>query len=411
MHIALVGPISTDSIAPFLGEHGGRLPPGYVGAPLMGTLIGELLKRGYQVSAFTTSPGVQLGKNEWVIADGERFRIHYCGLRPHSFRPKHGHLGRASDVFSLERSSLRNAILSAAPDVVHAHWTYEFGLAAIETGLPHVITCHDAPHLVLKYMPNLYRLVRYWMARRCLARANVVTAVSPFLRTEVQPICPATIEVIPNPLPKAVFERDARLNGAAKSIHEPAVAMVMNGWGKLKNPEPALRAFHALRKRLPGAEMHLYGADFGPGERAEQWGRTAGITDGMRFFGKLPHLELLRNLKKADVLLHPSLLESCPMGVAEAMALGLPVVGGTKSGGLPWVVGEGGILVDVTKPQAMADALYRLLDDEGARDRAAREASGRARKLFAVETVADMYEVQYRLALSRQSALGDMRKA
>lgn len=399
MKIAIVGPIATESIATFLIGAVDQLPPGYGGAPLLGTLIGELLKRGHDVSAFTTSSGVPLGKHHWVTAEGERFRIHYCGLRPRAFRPNQGRFGRAADFFALERACLKNAMLSAAPEVIHAHWSYEFGLAALETGLPHVITCHDAPHVILKYMPNLYRLVRYWMARRCLAKARVVTAVSPYLRAEIQSYCAVPVEVIPNPLPDKVFIDDANNDASVNRISKPIIAMVINGWGKLKNPEPALLAFHILRGRIPDAELHLYGADFGPGQRAELWTKQKGITDGMKFFGSTPHEILLQSVKKAGVLLHSSLEESCPMGIAEAMALGLPVVGGATSGGVPWVVGDGGLMTDVTSPPAIADALYELLANADSRSQYAHAAANRARQTFSVKTVTDSYEAQYCLAL------------
>lgn len=403
MKIAIVGPIATESIAAFLSGTVDPLPPGYGGAPLLGTLIGELLKRGHEVSAFTTSSGVPLGKNHWVTAEGERFRIHYCGLRPRAFRPQQGRLGRAADFFALERACLKNAIFSVAPEVIHAHWSYEFGLAALATGLPHVITCHDAPHVVLKYMPNLYRLVRYWMARQCLAKARVVTAVSPYLQAEIQPYCSVPVAVIPNPLPDEVFTCDANNNESVNSIPKPIIAMVINGWGKRKNPEPALLAFRILRNRIPDAELHLYGADFGSGQRAELWATQKGIMEGMTFFGSTPHALLLQQVRKADVLLHSALEECCPMGIAEAMALGLPVVGGATSGGVPWVVGDGGLMADVTSPPAIADALYALLTNANSRRQYAHAAASRARQTFSVKTVADSYEAQYYRALERPS--------
>ena len=41
------------------------------------------------------------------------------------------------------------------PDVVHGHWTYEFALGAMDTGLPCGVTAHDSPYTIVKYFPNL----------------------------------------------------------------------------------------------------------------------------------------------------------------------------------------------------------------------------------------------------------------
>lgn len=398
MKIAIVGPIATENIAPYLHGNTANLPAGYKGAPLLATLIGELLKRGHEVSAFTTSAGVPLGANQTVVAKGRNFLIYYCGVRPHSFRPNNGRLGRALDFFALERECICKAILSESPDVVHGHWSYEFGLAAIKTGLPHVITAHDAPQVVLKYMPNPYRFVRYLMARRCLGAAKVVTAVSPYLAESITRYCKEPVTVVQNPLPNEIFSASS-----ARSILDvgggSVVAMVMNGWGKLKNPKPAMFAFQKLRKLIPQCELHIYGADFGEGEHAQLWAHKNGIADGMKFIGRLPHTELIKRIQSANVLLHPSLLEGCPMGIAEAMSLGLPIVGGRNSGGVPWVVGEGGLLVDVHSPQEITNALYKLMTIPEFNKQCSVAAAARARETFTVSTVVDMYETQYQRAL------------
>jgi glycosyltransferase involved in cell wall biosynthesis len=51
------------------------------------------------------------------------------------------------------------------------------------------------------------------------------------------------------------------------------------------------------------------------------------------------------------------------MVLVEAMAYGVPVVAGQASGAVPWVVEDGGLLVDVTSIEAIAQAVNRLLTD------------------------------------------------
>ena len=401
MHIAIVGPIATEHITPFLGRPSVGLPKGYAGAPLLSTLIAELLSRGHRVSAFTTSLGVPISRTRWVTIDAGQFQMHYIGLRPHAFRPKFGFVGRAVDLFSVERSALVAAIRQAAPDVVHGHWSYEFGLSAITSGIPHVVTCHDAPHAVLKFMPNLYRFVRYLMARHCLKNSKVITAVSPYLRDVMQPYCKTHVAVVPNPLPSFLFDHD-RLSGHRKVLKESSsrIAMVINGWGALKNAKPALLAFGLLKKqRLYDVEMHLFGADFGPGEAAEQWCRQQGLTKGLVFHGYTAHREMLSQLESMHFMIHPALEESCPMGIAEAMSLGLPIIGGEASGGVPWVIGDGGITTDVTSSQAIAAAVVELVTNKDVWQRCSAAALHRSQRTFSAYVVADLYEEQYRRAL------------
>lgn len=403
MHIAVAGPIATENITPFLTNSAEGLPKGYSGAPLLATLIGELLRRGHRVSAFTTSADMPVDRNQWIAAGDDQFSIHYIGQRPHSFRPRNGYFGRATDFFSVERAALVKAIRQANPDVVHGHWSYEFGLAAVESGKPHVVTCHDAPDVILKFTPNAYRFVRYLMGRQCLAKADVVTAVSPYLRDAVQKYCKANVAVVQNPLPDFLFRPEIDSPTPLQVEGEPRrrIAMVINGWGSHKNPEPALQAFGLLRTMgYLDLELHLYGADFGPGEVAEAWCRQNCLLDGVFFHGRTPHRELLAQLRTMHFMIHPALEESCPMGIAEAMSLGLPVIGGSRSGGVPWVIGDGGITTDVTSPQAIVEAVKSLLLDEVVWQKCSSAAVRRTREKFTATVVADLYEQEYLKALT-----------
>jgi glycosyltransferase involved in cell wall biosynthesis len=65
---------------------------------------------------------------------------------------------------------------------------------------------------------------------------------------------------------------------------------------------------------------------------------------------------------------------------------------------VPWVVGSGGILVDVTSPQAIAPALYKMLKNSDIYFQCARDASIRAKQIFSVEAIVDMYETEYQRA-------------
>lgn len=171
--------------------------------------------------------------------------------------------------------------------------------------------------------------------------------------------------------------------------------MVLNGWGSLKNPQPALRAFAALRKKIPAAELRVMGSDYGPGGKAETWAKAQGLTEGVHFMGSQPHPVLLGKLADSDLLLHPSREETFGMSIAEAMSLGVPVVGGQASGAVPWVIGQGGVVADVTSVNAIESALFGLLSDLPAYQRHAQAARRRALENFTATQVTDAYEANY----------------
>lgn len=397
MRIGIAGPISTESIAQLLDGDVQGLPRGYVGAPLFGNLISALLARGHTIVAYTTSS--DMPPATCVRAGGERFKITYCSARAHTFRFSGGSWGRAVDAFARERALLSQAMGEDDLDLVHAHWSYEFALAAIESGLPNIITCHDAPQVVLRYSPDLYRLVRYLMARRVLNRARNLTAVSPYLQQKLESYSSVPIEIVPNPLPTSLSNRVETTRQYDPT--RPRIAMVLNGWGKRKNPGPALRAFEAVRRIFPAAELNIMGCDYGPGGRAESWARTQGLAQGVHFLGQLPYSVLLAQLAESDLLLHPALEETFGMSIAEAMSLGVPVVGGQASGAVPWVIGEAGRLVDVRSPEAIAQATLDLLKDGQALIALGEQAKSNTLKRFSPDAVAAAYEGQYRQTVGR----------
>ena len=102
-------------------------------------------------------------------------------------------------------------------------------------------------------------------------------------------------------------------------------------------------------------------------------------------------------LQAADVFVLTSRWEARALVVQEAMAAGLPVVA-TRTGGLPGLIGEAGLLVPVGDSRAVADAVDRLLDDEGLRRRLSSEARARAATWASAEDEARRWVARYTAA-------------
>lgn len=402
MKIAMMGPISTASIAAYLAEPPrADFPPGVSGAPFMGTLIGALLERGHEVAAITSGGYVATRHTRPLCLRGERFEFHCCPNRRHSVRLSHGRIGRILDFYGYERANMRQVLAQVRPDFVHAHWTYEYALAAIDSGLPHLVSAHDEPWVVLKLFRNAYRFGRYLMARQALARASALSAVSPALRTHLAKYTRTPIEAIPNPLnPK--FMDAGQVRAAPSEGEALRFISVQNGWNDLKNSSASLRAFALIRRTLPHATYHLFGEDYQQGGLAQQWADAKRLAEGVVFHGPTPHERLIEELKAATVMLHPSRWESCPMGIAEAMALGLPVVGGRDSGGVAWMIGEGGAVADINRPEEIAAAALRLAGDADFHAHSTQAAQLRVRE-FEPGAVAGRYEAAY-LRIMKQRA-------
>ena len=133
-------------------------------------------------------------------------------------------------------------------------------------------------------------------------------------------------------------------------------------------------ALPGVLREVPDAELVLTGA------LKEQFvpllGAAAGsLLSKIRFLGFLPHDDLPAVVASPDVAVVPSFYENIPARILESMSCGVPVVA-SSVGGIPEVVREGhnGLLVPPGRPDALAEALVRLLTDEAARRRMGDEA-------------------------------------
>ncbi len=88
----------------------------------------------------------------------------------------------------------------------------------------------------------------------------------------------------------------------------------------------------------------------------------------VRFFGFVPDRTLAILYRLAGVFVFPSLYEGFGLPPLEAMASGTPVITSNVSS-LPEVVGDAALLVDPLQPEAIADAMRRVLTDAELRKR------------------------------------------
>ena len=75
------------------------------------------------------------------------------------------------------------------------------------------------------------------------------------------------------------------------------------------------------------------------------------------------------------------------------MALGIPVIGGIKSGGVPFTLdyGKAGLLVDIRSPECVADAMIRLVKEPGLCSNLAMAARKYAQRNFHINRTINSY--------------------
>ena len=395
MKIGIAGPVSLEPLKPWLPKDF-ALPSVY-SFPLIGRLAAGLLTRGHEITLFAGSEALQ-----------ETLSLSHGPLSL-KITPRRARWA-AYDFYAKEVRFLTDAMRGSHCDIVHAHWSYEFAEAALKSGTPTLITAHDSPSLI----PSFYRWTRaylFWLFRSQLGRQVLnyspnLTCVSPYLKKAILPLLSKDreIQVIPNGVGTALFKMGEERLALLSVSYPPCVVTCLEGFTSRKNPISALLGFAAFRNHCPTATMVMYGGGFEMGGPAHQWAQKHRLVDGVIFRGHAPQSVMHQEMcDKSTVLLHPALEESFGMAPLEAMALGIPVVGGKDSGAIPYLLdhGKAGVLVNVRYPLDICDALIALHRDSRKAHHLAKTAWEYAHSHFTEDLMIDRYVHAYADVLRR----------
>jgi glycosyltransferase involved in cell wall biosynthesis len=373
MRIGIAAPADIGLLAPLLP--GTNLPDG-LGSTVISQLVPVFLEGGDRVALYTLDP---------AVTRPMRFERDGFTLHVGPYRARH----RMRDMMAAERHTMRDMVLSDPPDVMSAHWCYEFALGARAAGVPTLISVCDWAPTILRHSPDLYRLGRLAMFGWTLATSRHLAAPSPHIANLVRRYSGKKCTVVGQPLEEHHFRDSPR----PWPDGEPMLVSIANGWGRLKNTITLLQAFARLRQRIPAARLTIYGHDHGADEPAEQWAKAHHMADNVRFAGFLPNGVVLEELSRAHLFVHPSLEESFGQVVLEAMATGTPVIGGKNSGAVPWLLdgGRAGLLVDPLDSADLCRAMETLLIDRQRWETLSAAGLMRARQHFTAPAVAALY--------------------
>jgi glycosyltransferase involved in cell wall biosynthesis len=198
--------------------------------------------------------------------------------------------------------------------------------------------------------------------RRLVRRASAAVIVPSGFLEQVFARHGMPADVVPNIVDTSAFAPRAR---AERGRH----LIVTRNLEDIYDIPNALRAFARIRVRYPDARLTIAGS--GPRRAAlEALARELHLHDVVRFTGRIDNERIAALYREADVLLNPATVDNTPISLLEAMASGVPIVS-TNVGGVPFLVADGrqALLVPPRDPQAMAEAVLRLLGDAALADR------------------------------------------
>jgi glycosyltransferase involved in cell wall biosynthesis len=162
-----------------------------------------------------------------------------------------------------------------------------------------------------------------------------------------------------------------------------------------KGPDMMLEAWAEVTGRFPEWRLRLYGS--GPDEEA-LWRQAdeLGVSGTVEFRGTTADVE--GALNEASIFALSSRVEGFPMSVMEAMAYGLPTVAFDCAPGVRELVTHefDALIVPPGNTMEFAEALARLMGDEGLRAKLGRHARSSVQR-FSADMVMDRWERMFEL--------------
>ena len=306
-------------------------------------------------------------------------------------------VARAGHYSAAEQVTIPWLVREARADVFHAP---HYVLSPL-TQCPCVVTIHDCIHLRFpQYLPNRAGVVyAKWMMRSAAHKAKRILTVSQASKDDILSYLdvPASkVEVIYNALDErlATTPTDEDLGRVRDRFLLNAPFVLYAGNIKPhKNVDRLIQAFAAVRERVPGElKLLIIGDELSKYPNLRRLVHRYHLHPHVRFLGFVPDETLAALYRMASVFVFPSLYEGFGLPPLEAMAAGAPVVTSNVSS-LPEVVGDAALLIDPLNPQAIADAIVRVLTDDSLRADLIRRGHERVKAFSWERSVARVREV------------------
>jgi glycosyltransferase involved in cell wall biosynthesis len=325
-------------------------------------------------------------------------------------RPRAGAALAAPLYLLAARRAIAAALRRRHYDLVHAHWIIPNGVAA--PSLPRryrarfAIGLHGSD-VFLAEKPAVRPL-----ARRALARADLLTGCSPELVSRIVALGfpPERARVIPYGVDVRAFSPDPAARSAWRErLGIPAAAPLVLGVGRMATKKGFQVLFAALPDLLAAfPDVHVVLA--GGGDLLAGFRAAAAAWPRVHLPGPVLHGDLPDLYRAADLFVLPAVhdrngnVDGLPNVILEAMATGLPVVA-TQVSGIPLAVASGdeeetGILVPEGDAAALGRALAALLANPERARAMGERGRRRTEALLTWDAVAARYREGYLAALA-----------
>jgi len=312
----------------------------------------------------------------------------------------HLHFIKAPDRFKtltlwrFDRYRLHRALAEIQPDLVHGQGLEnQYGYAAVTAPYPHLLTIHGLPRLANIAQQHRFlsrgRLTQF-LSNRTLRLARNIVVINPFV-TECLPLATPTRRLFPIPNAIAVS-----FFNSAPIAREPNLILSIGWLDRRKAPDILLRALALLKQRGLNPKAVIAGPPADPRFLAglRQFAATEKLS--VEFPGFVTPAQVESLLKRCTLLVSPARHETAPMVIAEALALGTPVIA-SAVGGCPHMIRPGvtGQLFQSENFTELADKIHDLLTHPATREQLSAAARHEAAQTYHPNLIAQQTRAAY----------------
>jgi glycosyltransferase involved in cell wall biosynthesis len=252
--------------------------------------------------------------------------------------------------------------------------------------VPVVARLHGSGTFVAREFGRPLRRSTFLLERSSLRRADSWCAPSRYVAratADLFGLVRPVEAIIPNPVEGA--------DSVGADVRDPNLVVFSGTLTPNKGVAALIEAWPLVLRRRPDARLHLFGKD----SRRDDGGTIResleerldpAVRPTVRFHGHVARAELFQAYDRATVAVFPSFAEAFGLAALEAMGRGCPTIFSRRCCG-PELVSDGreGFLVEPGRPEEIAQAILRVLEDpalardlgEAGRRRVERECSVR----------------------------------
>jgi glycosyltransferase involved in cell wall biosynthesis len=354
-------------------------PPGPHGG--VGTLV-QTLARGLVRAGHDVSVAGYYGRS-YPAPDIQND----CGVMIHRFRESTRSLGWVRNRWTLYRTIARWAREGAIDLVEVPDWE---GWAAgwQKLPVPVIVRLSGTAGYFASEMGRRVRRNTFLLENASLRRADFWCSESKYMASKTRELYGLKKDpdaIIYNPVEVPPHERPFDQRSRTKVMFAGTLT-------RKKGIFSIIRAWPRVIAARPDAELHIWGKDTqtddGASTRALVTSQLDESTRATVFFhGHVALEELLEEFTRARVALFPSYAEGFALVPMHAMAAGCPTVYTARGSGPELIESEkNGLLVDPDRPEEIADAVVRLLQDDTVAQRLGQLGRNHIKRSFSLET-------------------------